>query len=113
MAYETLEELADAGGERTSTPRGTVTEFTDGYTQTVYQGLQPISATISFTRTGDYSRTKPIEDFFTRNVKKPFWYSFDKREPLQLYELTGTFTHRHVSGLTWTVSATFKEYDGL
>lgn len=111
--YETLTVRADAGGERTTAPRGTNTVWIDGYEQDTYQGLQPTKKNISFVYTGSYAEVKAVNDFIERNVKLPFWYSFDKSEPLDLYKLDGNFTFTHVGGLTWRVTAQFKEYTGL
>lgn len=111
--YATLDVLADAGGEISSAPRGTETEFVDGYTQVVYQGLMPSRETIQFTYTGSTAETLAVYEFFKQNVKKPFWYSYDGTVPKTLYKLTGNYTRRHVGGVTWSVTASFKEYEGI
>lgn len=112
-AYATLDVIPDRGGSRTSTKRGTVTEFIDGYKQEVISGLKKVNKGIAFSFTGSYAECKAVEDFFDANATVPFYFRFMPQEPSRLYKVDEQYSFTHEGGLKWRISANFYEYTGI
>ena len=116
MEYRTLDVLADAGGDITPTTRASTTTYHDGYEQIVYSGRQRTFDTITFTYSTERGKTQAVYEMLLASVYNnvPFWYSFAGTDPAKLYKCKhDSLSHKHVSGLKWSVSATFIEWNGL
>lgn len=116
MEYETLDVLSDAGGDVAPTVRSTETEYADGYKQVVFNGRQRMYDKITFTLTRNREHTQPVYDLLRRSLysNAPFYYRFGGVESAKLYIVSkDTLRHAHISGLRWSVSATFEEWNGL
>lgn len=116
MSYETLDVYADAGGDITPVTRATETTFADGYKQHVFNGRQHIYDKVSFSLTRDREKTQPVYDLLRRSVatNRPFYFRFANDTTAKLYRVANdTLKHAHLSGLRWSVTATFEEWGGL
>lgn len=116
MAFRTLDVVADAGGDKSPSFRSSTTEYSDGYKQVVYAGRHKKFDVVTFTFSGDIDETLPVYELLVDTVLDdvPFYYRFNGTDAAKLYKAKNdTIKHSHVSGLKWSVSATFEEWSGL
>lgn len=116
MSYESLDVFADAGGDISPVSRATETEYADGYKQVVYNGRQRMYDKVTFSYSRGREKTQLVYDLLYRSLynNKPFHYRFNGTDTAKLYIVSkDSLRHAHVSGLKWTVTATFEEWNGL
>lgn len=112
--YETLDAVADSGGTQAIEPKVTRTQFRDIYEQVSSDGRSSPVRTLSLSFTGDAAESDALIAFFSRHGGiKPFWFSFDKVEPLRLMMTEGAFNKNHSSGLKYIVTVTLRSFGGL
>lgn len=112
--YETLDAVADSGGTQAVEPKVNRLTFRDQYDQVSSNGRNHFGRTMNLTFTCDNDEADVLMDFFIRHRgTKPFWFSFNKVEPLRLMVTEGAFNKNHIGGLKYTVTAVFKNFGGL
>lgn len=112
--YETLTTEADAGGSQSVEPKVSSTMFQDKYEQISTYGNHNPTRKMNLTFTCDGAEADALIAFFDRHRGvKPFWFSFDKVEPLRLMQTDGAYSKNHVGGLKYTVTVTLKNFGGL